>query len=355
MPEKIGRNDPCLCGSGKKYKHCCLEKERDAGPSRTADGRVSQLPPLPKQARPQAIEDAVHDLREMAGKREFKSINQARIFLDGRIREGNESPVEDFLGLSPARMHAIMSGKLDAQRDLVTLNFDAPERTFSAVPAVKRCRYLMKALADEKKGIRATQKGNFPRELVQDFYAVFLKEDDRDDFIPVNEDEVPQIGRLRYFLEQTGFASADGGRFALTETGGAAFREMSSSELYRSLLYFYADRLDWLSGTRYPAMFVLFQRTLVFCLYLLGKKAKSYTPAGRLAETYRRAFPSMEEQIGGDYAYTMVNAGFCHLFLGNFARELGLVNRRGGANAVLDSDFDYMVTGLFKNLLRWHL
>lgn len=22
-PEKIGRNDPCPCGSGKKYKHCC--------------------------------------------------------------------------------------------------------------------------------------------------------------------------------------------------------------------------------------------------------------------------------------------------------------------------------------------
>lgn len=24
---KIGRNDPCPCGSGKKYKHCCLLKE----------------------------------------------------------------------------------------------------------------------------------------------------------------------------------------------------------------------------------------------------------------------------------------------------------------------------------------
>lgn len=23
---KIGRNDPCPCGSGKKYKHCCLDK-----------------------------------------------------------------------------------------------------------------------------------------------------------------------------------------------------------------------------------------------------------------------------------------------------------------------------------------
>lgn len=24
MTEKIGRNDPCPCGSGKKYKQCCF-------------------------------------------------------------------------------------------------------------------------------------------------------------------------------------------------------------------------------------------------------------------------------------------------------------------------------------------
>ena len=27
---KIGRNDPCPCGSGRKYKKCCLNKYRDA-------------------------------------------------------------------------------------------------------------------------------------------------------------------------------------------------------------------------------------------------------------------------------------------------------------------------------------
>lgn len=27
--KKIGRNDPCPCGSGKKYKKCCLEKDRE--------------------------------------------------------------------------------------------------------------------------------------------------------------------------------------------------------------------------------------------------------------------------------------------------------------------------------------
>jgi len=30
---KIGRNDPCPCGSGQKYKRCCLDKQK-------ADGQI---------------------------------------------------------------------------------------------------------------------------------------------------------------------------------------------------------------------------------------------------------------------------------------------------------------------------
>lgn len=26
MDKKISRNDPCPCGSGKKYKNCCIDK-----------------------------------------------------------------------------------------------------------------------------------------------------------------------------------------------------------------------------------------------------------------------------------------------------------------------------------------
>jgi preprotein translocase subunit SecA len=28
--KKVGRNDPCPCGSGKKYKKCCLPREEEA-------------------------------------------------------------------------------------------------------------------------------------------------------------------------------------------------------------------------------------------------------------------------------------------------------------------------------------
>lgn len=31
MSKKIGRNEPCPCGSGKKYKHCCMQKEQAIG------------------------------------------------------------------------------------------------------------------------------------------------------------------------------------------------------------------------------------------------------------------------------------------------------------------------------------
>lgn len=26
--KKVGRNEPCPCGSGRKYKHCCLLTKR---------------------------------------------------------------------------------------------------------------------------------------------------------------------------------------------------------------------------------------------------------------------------------------------------------------------------------------
>jgi hypothetical protein len=34
-PKKIGRNAPCPCGSGKKYKHCCLDRDRVTPSART--------------------------------------------------------------------------------------------------------------------------------------------------------------------------------------------------------------------------------------------------------------------------------------------------------------------------------
>lgn len=51
---KISRNDPCPCGSGKKFKHCCLGKDID-WEARKAAGTRRLLPssaPRPRAAPP---------------------------------------------------------------------------------------------------------------------------------------------------------------------------------------------------------------------------------------------------------------------------------------------------------------
>jgi len=40
---KVGRNQPCPCGSGKKYKHCCLSQDRASGAQ--AGRQAPQRPP----------------------------------------------------------------------------------------------------------------------------------------------------------------------------------------------------------------------------------------------------------------------------------------------------------------------
>jgi hypothetical protein len=40
---KLGRNDPCRCGSGKKYKHCCWQKDQDALAEAAGDRRSAEL------------------------------------------------------------------------------------------------------------------------------------------------------------------------------------------------------------------------------------------------------------------------------------------------------------------------
>lgn len=42
MNEKLGRNDPCSCGSGKKYKSCCLPKKAPGGKRKLAAKWINQ-------------------------------------------------------------------------------------------------------------------------------------------------------------------------------------------------------------------------------------------------------------------------------------------------------------------------
>lgn len=47
---KIGRNESCPCGSGKKYKKCCLERDS-----------VGMPPLLTENAEPEELSEDIYD------------------------------------------------------------------------------------------------------------------------------------------------------------------------------------------------------------------------------------------------------------------------------------------------------
>jgi hypothetical protein len=69
---KIGRNDACPCGSGRKYKRCCANKPvADPVPSQQNDQKGQEKVTLGK---------AIRDFQELAGQKK-QAIQQIGVFL----------------------------------------------------------------------------------------------------------------------------------------------------------------------------------------------------------------------------------------------------------------------------------
>jgi tetratricopeptide (TPR) repeat protein len=56
---KTGRNDPCRCGSGKKYKRCCMDRDAEAARASLAAAAAGVL----QQHNPRFCEDCNDELR----------------------------------------------------------------------------------------------------------------------------------------------------------------------------------------------------------------------------------------------------------------------------------------------------
>ena len=61
MMAKIGRNDPCPCGSGQKYKRCCGPRDAAAAAERAAAERAAALAREGERFAPAAVIGAEDD------------------------------------------------------------------------------------------------------------------------------------------------------------------------------------------------------------------------------------------------------------------------------------------------------
>lgn len=111
-PEKIGRNAPCPCGSGKKYKHCCLNRHepRHGSVEQAKQPATRTMPPAKKAEQEQLIAQIEKTFDPLRTGRFSEAIDRASILLD---RYPDEDRLHDIL--ATARLH---TGQFDQAFDI---------------------------------------------------------------------------------------------------------------------------------------------------------------------------------------------------------------------------------------------
>lgn len=374
MGNKVGRNDPCPCGSGKKYKKCCLEKDENVivfpvPDERSLDDALrryqnfvekwdSSRGPSPTfnefMGRPNMATEEIRNIQEAFQGREFQSKEEMNAFLQEFTEAQNKEPREEFLGLSSAQVHQMMYRRISESGEIMIVERNISANLMADVPALNQTRYLLGRIGENDKGMKATQKGNLPRVLARDFYEVFMKDNDIVKRIPSGEDDVAPLQKAKFFLRDSGFMKFRNGWYSLTKKGRGMLENFDSLFLYLQLFTYFIEEFNWLYGTRYYGVMEFIQRSWLFSLYILREKATDFIGGEALSEMYLNAFPGLAEDTHPEYGHIFVKSGFSYLFLDRIAWYLGLLESRG-ERRMLKSEMEFRTTGLFRELLQWKI
>lgn len=343
---KISRNDPCPCGSGKKYKKCCIDKILSF--PKVDDFKGEEL----KNAG-QFLEMIKNEF-EMG---EYNSLDEMNEKLRHLTWNHNEIPKSPFLGLSPYLMHEVLNSPFSLDNSLFKFR-SVSDKELLKVPLVKQALYLLNKLKDVGE-FKATQKGNLPKALVIELYEEFFTKD-RYARKPNREDDLPQVTLLKHLLDLAGLIKKRKGKFSLTKKGLSILDNNKTLELFEVIFMTYANKLSWAYSDGYPEFFLI-QRSITFNLLLLFKKCEGWTLKEELGQFYIDAFPALLNETSETY-YTkpedqVINA-FTIRFLNRFCVPLGLLEikeeRKKDGKYYKFLEY-FMPTDFFKNNFNFNI
>jgi len=308
--KKIGRNDPCPCGSGKKYKHCCLGKNA-----------------LPDEKGP--AQQVMGDIREVLNSREFDSLEEAQGFLDRFTERKNRVPQLDFFGLSSDQVYRMMYHPLEDLDDMLRFNHRLEPEVFQDIPIVKNTLFFLTRLKDLEP-LRATGKGNLPLEFARELHDQFLDPSRQFQFKIRSEEESVLVNTLRHVLSMCGWVKKEKNYFSLTKKGRSLVDRGFSEDHFYTLLHVFTRRFDWAFQDGYPSFWII-QEGFVFSLYLLHRKARRFIEDNDLGDYFIKAFPAALSEAEGirffDPSDTVKNC-FSFRFLEHFCEYFGFVDTR---------------------------
>lgn len=274
-PPKIGRNEPCPCGSGKKYKKCCLDKESGSFRKGVAG-------------------EVLAEIREELEGKGLESLEDTQAAAAEVMNRRNSAAVEDFSGLSPRQMHRIISFPFDSP-DLARFaeEFPVPKEA----PMMMLFTLLAEAVGTE--GLRSTAKGNLPRKFCQDAFLKFKAAGFGglfSDYIKVNKEEnFLELQYLRLVAVMAGFFRKRKGKFLLTVKGRKAAEDSTGRHAFFGLFRTCAEKFNWGFFDLLPDYHII-QGSFLYTLYLLHVHGNTFRPAEFYGELFLRAFPVTQDE-----------------------------------------------------------
>lgn len=333
---KIGRNDPCPCGSGKKFKFCCLDTILDFEDHSKAHQKGNH-------------QEFHHAVQEHIKGKDFSSLEELNNELDAFTDRLNNQGREEFFGLSPTQMNPILYQPFSLRNTLFRVE-KIPSNILRQIPIVAQVLFILQRLKEVGE-IKATQTGNFSRAFVFELYDKFFVRS-LSCFRVNNETDLFEITRIRHVLHASGLISLRSKKYHLTKRGEAMLEEGMENELYATLFISLVEAWNWAFGDRLQECYFI-QQSCSFNLLLIARSCQEWTRDSLVADAYYRAFPNVAEMLD-DCSYRTkedeLKQIFILRFLARFCVDMGLLEVRSDE----DEEFSfrtkdyYRVTPLFK-------
>ncbi len=325
---QTGRNDPCPCDSGKKYKKCCLPNEQ-------------QQPINPARELRQELQEAAED-------HVFESLEEAQAFAREFMEKKNSQNLKKFAGLSPEKMHRLLHFPFESS-NIVRFQY--------RVAGPEQCPmlhlFILIAQAIGKSGLKPTATGNLPRAVVQRIAEIYARAWDERYFAYYQdfrgETDFLELNLARLTAVQAGLLRKYKGKIIMAKEARRLLDDNAWAVIFEKLFRAYITRINW----AYANALIeepFFQQSFAFSLYLLSVFGNTPRRSGFYADAFFDAFPMLLDHepvheywkpgqiMKHDYTFSVLNT-FAHLF--------GFIEYRDDNRATLDDEGRLIMTRPF--------
>jgi SEC-C motif len=335
--EKIGRNDNCPCGSGLKYKKCCLGKSETV----TAPGGKGSVSA---------------ELFESLKGRSFGTMKEASAFVGWQVSQQNRQARADFEGLPPEQMGNLLYSPFDSPQ-LVTF-----PKILDETPDAPLARLFMLLIdAIGEAGLKSTATGNLPRKLCREAALAFHGEEGYREvtrFGGINtEPDFSELHVTRLVAQEAGFVRRYGGKFVVAKSCRDLLATQGMRAIYPQLFDAFVRRYEWGFLDRYPE-FPFIQTSFLFTLLLLTRYGEQWQPDSFYVERFLRAFPALLRDAPESPYWTPEKiVGNCYSLrsLQRFAEFLGLVEIERVGNRYIPDEINIRKLPLLDQAVRFQL